>query len=203
MNKKILLLIALVFISAGALIFYGLYQSSKNKELTASIALEVVPDGAKSTINGRGVREGTTKLKPGVAEIIISKKGFETIKQTVVLKDGEYRYFGFVLVSNSASTADWYDKHPEDAKRAENLSSQNYDKVSAEDAQETPFIMELPFVSSDERFRIDYGQGEAGDNRIIIYISANTQEARNEALLWIKSLGYDPSKMNIVYRPKN
>ena len=203
MNKKILLLIALVFISAGALIFYGLYQSSKNKELTASIALEVVPDGAKSTINGRGVREGTTKLKPGVAEIIISKKGFETIKQTVVLKDGEYRYFGFVLVSNSASTADWYDKHPEDAKRAENLSSQNYDKVSADDAQQTPFIMELPFVSSDERFRIDYGQGEAGDNRIIIYISSNTQEARNEALLWIKSVGYDPSKLNIVYRPKN
>lgn len=203
MNKKILLLIVLVLIAVGALIFYGLYQSSKNKELTASITIEVVPNGAKSTINGRGVREGTTKLKPGVAEIIISKKGFETIKQTVVLKDGEPRYFGFALVSNSASTADWYDKHPEDAKKAEGISSRNYDESSAKDAQETPFIMELPFVSSDERFRIDYGQSDTDNNRIIIYISANTQEARDAALLWIKSVGYDPSELNIVYRPKN
>lgn len=203
MNKKILLLIALVFISAGALIFYGLYQSSKNKELTASIALEVVPDGAKSTINGRGVREGTTKLKPGVAEIIISKKGFETIKQTVVLKDGEPRYFGFALVSNSASTADWYDKHPEDAKKAEGISSRNYDESSAMASQQEPFLMELPYISGDEEFRIDYGLRLSADNQATIYISANTQEAKNAALLWIKSLGYDPSKMNIVYRPKN
>lgn len=202
MNKKILLFIALAVVVIGAIVFVAIYQNSRNKELSASIVLEVVPSGSKSTINGRGVREGTTKLKPGIAEVVITKKGFETARQTVVLKEGESKYLGFVLVSNSPSTADWYQKHPEDAKRAENLSSLNYDQVSADDVKETPFILKLPFVSSDEQFRIDYGQSDTDSNRIVIYISANSQEARNAALEWIRSVGYDPSTLNIVYRPK-
>lgn len=202
MNKKILLFIALAVVVIGAIVSVAIYQNSRNKELSASIVLEVVPSGAKSTINGRGVREGTTKLKPGIAEVVITKKGFETARQTVVLKEGESKYLGFVLVSNSPSTADWYQKHPEDAKRAENLSSLNYDQVSADDVKETPFILKLPFISSDEQFRIDYGQSDTDSNRIVIYISANSQEARNAALEWIRSVGYDPSTLNIVYRPK-
>ena len=202
MNKKILLFIALAVVVIGAIVFVAIYQNSRNKELSASIVLEVVPSGAKSTINGRGVREGTTKLKPGIAEVVITKKGFETARQTVVLKEGESKYLGFVLVSNSPSTADWYQKHPEDAKRAENLSSLNYDQVSADDVKETPFILKLPFISSDEQFRVDYGQSETDSNQIVIYISANSQEARNAALEWIRSVGYDPSTLNIVYIPK-
>lgn len=202
MNKKILLFIALAVVVIGAIVFVAIYQNSRNKELSASIVLEVVPSGAKSTINGRGVREGTTKLKPGIAEVVITKKGFETARQTVVLKEGESKYLGFVLVSNSPSTADWYQKHPEDAKRAENLSSLNYDQVSSDDVKETPFILKLPFISSDEQFRIDYGQSDTDSNQIVIYISANSQEARNAALEWIRSVGYDPSTLNIVYRPK-
>lgn len=203
MNKKLLLFIALAVFAVGVIIFIIFYQNTRNRELSASIVLEVVPSGARSTINGRGVGQGTIKLKPGNAEIVISKNGFETIRQTVMLKEGESKYLGFALVSNSPSTADWYQKHPEDAKRAENLSSLNYDQVSSDNSQENPFILKLPFVSSDEQFRIDYGQSETDSNRIVIYISANSQEARNAALEWIRSVGYDPSKLNIVFLPKN
>lgn len=202
MNKKLLLIITLAIVGVGIIVFFALYQNSRNKELSASIVLEVVPSGAKSTINGRGVGQGTIKLKPGAVEIVVSKNGFKTVRQTTVLKQGESKYFGFALVPDSDATADWYKKHPEDAKKAENLSSLNYDQTSTDISDQSPIIMYLPFVSSDEEFRIDYGQDYYDSNKIIIYISANTQKAKDAALLWIKSTGYDPSKLNIVYQPK-
>ena len=104
------------------------------------------------------------------------------------------------MVSNSPSTANWYYNHPSDEKIAEGISSNESTVASQEAVQAVPLIKLLPFTGPDFEYQINYGSKSGSSSPIpVIYITAQSQQAQQDALAWIRSMGYDPSKMTIEY----
>ena len=198
-NQKRILLFFLVILASSTAVF--LYNSVRGEKNISFIKLVVVPSGSTAKLDGEGVKAGTLKLKPGNHTVIVAKKGFTTQVQKFNLQTEETRFVGIALISNSADTRDWYRDHPEDQRLLESISSQTFDQYSKEIAKKTPLVNDLPLI--DRLFRIDYGQSQQYPNdpsAIAIYITYYSQEGKQQALDWIKFKGYDPTKLEIIYK---
>lgn len=166
---------------------------------SSTLTIEVAPSSSIIKVDNRVVKEGVTEVKPGLHTVVIDKSGFTKATRSVDLKPRESSYVGVVLSPNTAPTANWYNEHPEDQKKAESISSYNFDDTVREGVKAAPFIKKLPFIGPGLQFRIDYGFPN-GSNEPAIYIQASSEEGRQNALKWIKAQGFDPSKMKIVYK---
>lgn len=196
MRRLVSAVVALIVIIAGV----AIYSAVHSKRLSATIETEIVPSGSTLVLNGKGIRSGDVRVKPGQYQLIGKHPGFADAKYDIAVKKGEKKYVGIILLSNSKDTANWYATHPEDRKKAEGISSKNFDASSSQNVADSPFILKLPFIAPGQEFRIDYGapNGQSG-GKSVIYIQAQSDEARADALTWIKGQGFDPSKMFIVY----
>ncbi len=183
------------------LLFFGVRSTIANRGKTAILNIEVVPNGSSITINGKGTRAGKVPVKPGDYNVIVSHFGFITEKRQVGTTAKKTSYVGVSLVPNSSATNDWYRSHPADAKKAEAISSHNFDAASAELAN-NPLVRRLPYIGAGFEFRVDYGAARNPDKpgQPIIYIQAGSVSARSDSLRWIRSYGYDPAMMDIVFK---
>lgn len=173
------------------------FQAFSNRDKTAVLTLEFAPKSASALIGGIKAKQGTQRQLPGTYDIVISKNGFKTKKITVTLKKGDNGYTGVVLESDSPDTKDWFDKHPDDQKLAEKISSRNYDAES-DKASKIPILADLPFVGPGEYFRIDYnGVTEKGQTSITITFI--DEESKDEALQWMQTQGYKAADYDIAF----
>jgi len=199
MNRKLFIsVVGSIF--ALILIMTGLFLYVQHP-LTAKITLEVSPATSNITVNGVDRKSGEIKVRPGNYKIICTHDGFETVTQSIVVKNGDNPYVGIVLVSNSTSTANWYASHSSDEQLAETITGKNSDLVSAIITKKLPLVSSLPFI--DLNYRIDYGQSKQHPNdssAVALYIKYYTPEAKQQALEWIKFKGYDPTKLEIIYQ---
>jgi hypothetical protein len=199
MPKKSLAIIIVVAATFLGIIAFSIFYIVQQSTLTASVDIEASPLSSVITINDKNTGQGITKLKPGDIVINISLKGFIPYKTSLHLSKGDNKYIGVVLKSDSADTADWYQNHPADESMAEKVSGKQFDSISEQQVKAEPFISMLPFISAGFEFRIDYGAATDSSSKPVIYIQTATQQGRDDALTWIKSSGFDPTTMNIVY----
>jgi len=178
------------------MIFYTVRENS----YTAKINLLVAPAESKILINGQGRGSGLIRVKPGKYKITVTMSGFSTYTITVNALKGQTKLVGAVLVSNSPTTANWYYNHPSDEKIAEGISSKANMAASQQAVQTVPLIQLLPFTGPGFEYQINYGSEPGSSSAIpIIYITAQSQQAQQDALAWIRTVGYNPSKMTIQY----
>lgn len=195
-SRKPRLILTLLVIIGLLLVIYVVHLGGRSAQLT----IEVAPSGSSIRLNGKGVREGVSKVKPGKYEVTFSHKGFNTILEKVELSKDEKRYVGAVLGSTSPSTADWYQKHPADAKKSESISSKSFDQSTSLKAKALPLLKELPYV--DRYFRIGYGENVNSKDKVsptAIYVRASSPDNRTLALDWIKQQGFEPSDYEIIF----
>lgn len=203
MNKKIIIVAIPVIL--GVLLCLG-YLLVNQRGLSASITIEVVPSGSRIKLDSKSGKEGVNRVKPGQHKVLVSRPGFASAEQDVELKKGENRYVGIGLNPNTNQTANWYSTHPNDRSKYESISSKNFDSLSKQISQEVPLIKKLPWIGAGFEYRIDYGvppEGASGEHQVAIYITAPNQKAQQDALTWIEHQGYDPSKLEIVYKISN
>lgn len=201
-RQQRLIIFGLALVAAVGIV-WAVINTFQAKQRTATLTVEVVPGGSTVTVNGRGVRSGELKVKPGKYTVKASKKGFETYAEDFDLKKNDSKFFGAALVSNSPETANWYKDHPKDQQIAESVSTKLAEEGSSEALSNAPLIRALPLIGAGSTYRIDYGYdrkltGKA--NMPIIYVSANTAEARQRALRWIRHQGVDISEYKIVFK---
>jgi hypothetical protein len=192
--KRLTILVLLPVVVLGGWFIYH------NHSLSAKLTLEVAPTGSHININGNAVRGGQLKVKPGSYHLTFSQNGFSDYSKDVQLTKGESSFVGVSLSPNSAATADWYKSHPEDAKKAEGISSKNFDQISLDQQRRLPLIKELPFI--DLLWRVDYGRSVQHPNdpgAVAVYVSYYTEAAKKDAQDWLKFKGYDLSKLEIIY----
>jgi len=116
---------------------------------------------------------------------------------------GSDDYVGLVLGSNSPSTVNWYQTHPGDQQLSQVIGGKNFDLAAKRQSQKNPLIKSLPFV--DQLYRVDYGQSQkhtSDPDAVGIYITYYSQAGKQQALDWIKFKGFDPSKLEIIYKDK-
>ncbi len=193
--KKILLIFfpALLIV----LIAYILHQSF----LSAQIAVSVAPGDSSITINNKAHKAGLFKVRPGTYAIKVSHPGFTEVSQTIEVIKGQKKFVGYIMTPNSSSTASWYQTHPKDQQIIESISGQVTDQSSKDQIKRLGLIKELPLI--DQLFRIDYGQSlqhPKDPTAIAIYIKYYSETGKQQALDWIKFKGYDPSKLEIIYK---
>lgn len=191
-------LIFLIFVPVVVLVGWFIYRSHT---LSARLTLEVAPTGSHININGKSSREGQLKVKPGSYHLTFSQSGFSDYSKDIQLSKGGSAYVGVSLFPSSAATQDWYKSHPTDAKKAEGISSKNFDQISSEQQRRLPLIKDLPFT--DQLYWVDYGRSIKSPNdpnAIAIYIKYYSEPGKQQALDWIKFKGYDPAKLEIIYQ---
>lgn len=195
-KKKLLPWLVVFIIVFVFLIYYSIRQST----YTAKIDLLVAPASSKILINGHGRGSGTINAKPGTYKITVSMTGFSADTVTISVAKNQTKSVGIVLVSDSPSTEGWYLNHPSDEKIAEGISSKQNVAAAQQAVSSVPLIKLLPFTGPNFEYQINYGSKTGSNSPIpIIYITAQSQQADQDALAWIRSVGYDPSKMTIEY----
>ncbi len=200
-QKRLTFTIILVIITLAA---FGIFTWVRQLPLTAKITVEAVPIGVSIKINGNPAKNGVNKVRPGMYEVTASRQGFTDNSQVVKVNKGSTHFLGFILAPNSPSTADWYTKHPDDQQKSQDISSKSNDALAQQLTEKNLIVQNLPFIDNRSGFRIDYGPSpahptDAGAVAITI-TTTGTQQAKDAALGWLRFMGYDPTKLEIVYK---
>lgn len=196
-RRLVIVIFIFILVSTAAI---GIYTLMGRGWGGSFITIEVAPTGADLKLDGRGTRAGKHQVRSGTHKISASKIGFAIQTKYVEVRDGESRYLGIVLIPNTKETEEWYKRNESDGRLAEQINGGISDQVSSDINAKYPLIKELPFM--DLEFRIDYGvskQHKDDPTAIAFYIRHYTELAKKEALNWMKSKGYNPEKLEIIY----
>lgn len=201
MKKHIKLYIIIFSALVLAIIGFLIYTSIINSKKTAALDILVAPNGTTLKLNGKGIKVGKHKVRPGKYTLSVSKKGFNSESLEVEIKDKENRFVGTILQPNSDTTANWYNNHRDDARLAESVTAQIGDQYIKDAIANNPLLAELPFIGPSFEYRIDYGSSQQNSQwpAINIWTDPNVEDARQAALGWIRQRGFDPEKMEIIY----
>jgi hypothetical protein len=193
-RRILLILIPLVIL---VLIFSYLKKGPGGNSF-ADIA--VTPAGSQVKVDGKGIKAGKIRVKAGTHNVYVSHDGFSIQSQDFVVGQNETRFVGFVLVSNSPETKDWYKTHPKDQQMSESIASRNFDQGSSDIKKRYPIVAELPFI--DQLYRVDYGVSQKATNdptAIALYVTYYSQKGRLQALQWLKFKGVDSNNTEVIY----
>jgi hypothetical protein len=198
-NRKLLIAIAV-----ASLVILVAILGLRKQVLNSTLHIDVVPSGSKISVNGKSSSEGNIQTRPGTYKVVVSHSGFESVTRVVNLRKDHTEYVGIILTSNSPKTANWYETHPEDAKKGEGISSKTFLAIGDAQQQKLPLIKKLPY--SERQFQISNGNSQLSPDdptKVAIYITYYTEEGKQEALTWIQSQGYNPAKLEIIYTPSS
>lgn len=167
----------------------------------SSIHIEVAPKGSAVTINGARAGVGKNAVQSGVNVIKVERSGFETQTKSIQVENGGRGFAGIILKPNTDKTNDWYETHPPDQKLVEAIGSHESDFKSDQVAQENTLLQLLPYSLAFQNtlVEIDAGRPQGDSDRPAIYINAPTPAARQAGVAWIRSKGYGPATMDLVF----
>ncbi len=205
-RKKTIIVISLIGL---VMVSWGIYNFVRLLPLTAKLNIIATPSDAKVLANNKAVKAGIIRVRPGQYKVTATRGGFASVSQTVSVIKGETKFVGLILLPNSSDTSSWYLSHPYDQQLLEQISGQNADTNGKKIADNLSLIKNLPFVDDRTGFRIDYGQSHNHPNdptAVAIYITIygdNPNAAKEGALSWIRFMGADPTKLEIIYSYSN
>ncbi len=169
------------------------------------LVVQSAPSDLRLVLGSKVVNNNATLyVTPGTYSWTATRAHFGTRNGTITVKKGSGNQPLIVFLEPSDAAGTQYLKdHPEEARKIEGLVGARTEQVSqqAQDAQ--PLIKQLPFIGPAFEYRIDYGTTPANakyKNQPGIYIGADSDQGKQDALDWIKAQGFDPNRMNIVYQ---
>jgi hypothetical protein len=199
---KRLLIIGSVILAVG-IIGYVMYVGWTNRDKTATIEIQSrVPDDATVAINGNKVGSNSKNgVIPGKYTIVAKRNGFEDKTEEVEAKKGETKVVRLLMSPNSEEGYKWMRNHPDRAREYEAMKGAEYSKKVEAGTNANPLISHLPEVHPT--WRIDYGKSVQNPDdptaAAIIITTAGSDMAKQQALDWIKSQGFNPADYEIIY----
>jgi hypothetical protein len=166
------------------------------------LQIQVAPGAAAIAVDGHGVGAGKHEINPGEHTLIFSRKGFGTQTRSVNVGSGQTVYTGAILQPNSSATQNWYNKHSSDQKLSQQIADRDSDYQATATSRANPFLQLLPLSYGDGyggQVTIAQGLPLAGSTQPAIYVSATTPTDRQGVLTYMRSRGYDPALMDIVF----
>lgn len=196
MSKKIKLFIIFVILLLAAATFQFIDKKPPNVELT------LAPSVAKVVVdNSKTIKQGKFYLAPGHHTLSVTMKGFADRKIDFDTTDSKIIKLVSVLVPNSPVGDKWLTDHPDESLRREGLGGQQFDQQASDLSKNMPLVSKLPFI--DQFYRVDYGVSQISPNdstQAAIYITYYSDTGKQQALDWLKFQGYDPAKLEIIYK---
>jgi DNA-binding MarR family transcriptional regulator len=192
--RAILITILLIVVAAIAAGIY--FSASRAGKIAVTVA--VVPSDAHTTVDGQSVSSGTIYLKPGSYTVTSKKDGFADYSEKQQIEDNQ----SSIVVSLTPESADakkWADDHNAEYLANESLAGQAADTFSNDFRDKNPIVNVLPYDNYIFTIGYENDQSDPTNNSVIITIDA-PEGYRNAAIDQIRSLGYDPTTLNIKFR---
>jgi hypothetical protein len=169
-----------------------------------SLGVQTAPSDMTLTIDGKKIADkGTVYVGIGKHTWKASRDHFTSKTGSVNVSKGKQQQFIVFLLPSDATGTQYLKDHPDEAYLIEGLTGTKNDQLAQQQVDTQPLLNLLPFIGPAFEYRIDYGETPAGakyPQQPGIYISANSDQAKQDALDWMNAQGYDPTKMNIVYQ---
>jgi hypothetical protein len=201
-KKLLLILVTVALLAVSPFIAWQIYTKGKTK-----LTVNVAPRDAKISLNDSSIKIGANYVKPGDYTITISRNGFETYSQSISIKASEPLAISKLLSASSTEGTTYEKQHVEEFSRVADIIDEEeytYNAYSNTEwtEQNYPLLVSLPVYMSS-LFSIEYGQSEKYPNdpskkAVIIY--ADTPDGKQSALMYIYSMGFDPSDYEILFK---
>lgn len=196
-TKIVLLSAILICAVVGALLAIFVPRSGK-----VGIKIVVLPPDSTLTIDGKRSHAGTIYLTKTTHTLTASRQYFNTVSQKINVATYNPSQTVYMNPSPDSDQAIQYLKdHPDvQAKReaaAGDIAGRAQDQLNKDE-----ILKHLPYTGPGFEYEVDYGAtGQPdGSQKVTLYIQANTDQAKQDALAWIKSQGSNPDKFTIVYQ---
>lgn len=201
LRKVIYIAVGLLALGIVILVFVLGLQS---RDKTSTIEIQsAVPNDAKVTIDGNNVGSNSKNaVTPGKHTVVAKRDGFEDKTAEVDVKQGETKIIRLLMKPINQTGYDWMRAHPDLAVEYEAMVGQQFATQSAKTVDANPLIANLPEIHPT--WRVDYGKSVAfpnDPNKVAIIITyGGTEIDKQNALNWIKSLGFNPADYEIIYK---
>lgn len=197
LKKFLSLFIVLVLVLVVYIIFISISRLGKEK-----VSIETIPNDASIYISGKKISNGDNYIKKGTYLISVKRPGFETINETIIIPSGGVD-IGFAPEPVSTESKKWIQENPNIQKKREAIGGKMAAVRGGFLKQNTPIIVDLPYVSIDGPFSIDYGISNERKYKSFLDVNNSTPVGREAAIQWIRDSGYDPTDFDIRFRDYN
>lgn len=184
---------------AAAILVPIIYSYIHSTIYSAKITLTFAPKSSSARIGTLSAHFGNNDVKPGTYDVVISKQGFETYKETVTVKKGDAIVVEAALESNDPSTANWYNDHPEDYTIAQGIGDRRADNSARRMKAEFPIVDILPIVGLYSAYRVDYGPSPTKKDGYALFITYQTAKDKQRAIDAVAEKGYDVDEYEVIY----
>jgi hypothetical protein len=172
---------------------YGIY-TSMNRAGKVAVEVSLLPKTAEATANGIDIQNGTSYLKPGTYEVVVSKRDFKTVKQRVKI-DTVNKYIQIALLGETEAGERYVENNRRQYLEFESKVAAASRTTGAAFKATNPITRLLPKITLV--YRIGYTKPD-GEN-INLTIQAITPAQRQAALQQIRDWGYDPTEFTIQF----
>jgi hypothetical protein len=165
-----------------------------------TVQVRSVPNDLTLTLDGTPIAaNGEVKIKEGTHTLVGERRGFKSHTQTIEVRDDtSVRVY---LFANSAEGRAWEKEHPDQALEAEAESGRRYQELTDRLEAKYPLLNQLPYVGPG--FDVSYGNSKAKPDdpeSIAFYVKISDSEGKAKFLEWIRGLGLDIEKLEVVYK---
>lgn len=161
------------------------------------VVVSLVPNDATISLSDKKIGSGTQWITPGTYTLTVSKNGFQTLKDSVIVTDKKQQnVIAASLVPQTKEAKEWAVKHEKDYKRNEEYGAIQASSNGAYFSDSNPITKQLPFI--DPYFKIGYTRNN--DQTITLTINTPSPRYRFYAVEKIRQMGYDPTDFVIVFK---
>ena len=196
MHKKSLLSWGLFAALVITFISLAMWQQRQDERAGKfPVVLQTLPSDAAVTIDDASYTQGTIYLAPGNYEATVSKDGFASYTQELIVNgtDDAKLFAGLAPASDDAKR--WQQRHRRDYAELERQSFLFAQEYGAAFSERWPITNTLPI--KDPYFTISYRVHEAGD--ITLTIKGTSPRYREAALDELRKRGFEPTEYNIEF----
>ena len=194
MQQRIIIIAVTALVLLGGYGLVHLILTHNNGHVT----LTLVPSDATYSIDGSGTYHGVKQaLVAGTHTLVFNRTGFASVTSVIQITAGKTITQSVILPANSDVGRQYLTDHPDEAAIAEGTAYNAGNAKGNAELKQYPIINDLPYIGPGNEYRIDYGVDASNNVAITITVAAQSDES--DALGWIQSEGFDPSKLPITY----
>jgi hypothetical protein len=166
------------------------------------VKVVVLPADSVLAVDNVPTKAGTIYLTKGKHTLVATRQYFTAITKTMDFTNYDTSKTLYLLpLPESDQARQYLSEHPEVQAQREAASGDQ----SAQEQQvlsKNKLIPFLPYTGPASSYIVDYGSTtqKDGTSKLTIFIESDTEQAKQDALNWIKNKGVNPSTLTIVYQ---
>ena len=204
MESKQRLVMVIAGIALGLLIMVGVINFLAHHG-KIKVDVEVAPSDSTLFIDGKKAGQGKMWLTKTTHTFKATRQYFGDVSKTLDLNKVDTSIPIYLSpIPNTPQALEYLSKNPKEQQKREAAGAAQ-DYSTQKQLSQDEFVKQLPFFAPGGEFQVDYDavNDANGNTQITIYVLANTDQQKSDALSWIRSVGADPNKLHIVYQANN